>query len=83
MGDAEPAGLGGFCHGLFWYFQIPADDVDVVNIPLLEFMAAIFNIVTIEPHVRALAGADNFQVTLRTDALTTALTIPAQSQRTR
>ena len=34
---AEP-GVGGFCHGLYWLFVVPPDDVPYLSIPILEFL---------------------------------------------
>ena len=79
--DAE-AGLGGFCHGLFWTFEVPADHLPDLSIPILEFLGVCFNILVFFPRLRRLLDANpNAAIVLRTDSLTAALTLPAESQR--
>ena len=79
-GDEDPTGMGGFCHGLFWQFVVPPEDYDVVTTPLLEFLSVSFNILALPEHAGALCG-DTGTLLLRTDALTTALVLPRESQR--
>ena len=55
LGDDDPPGLGGFCHGLYWYFPIPKEHIDLVNTPLLEFLAVCANIATFHPYISSLA----------------------------
>ena len=38
LADVERAGVGGFCHGLFWFFEIPEEDRPFLTIPVLEFL---------------------------------------------
>jgi hypothetical protein len=52
FGDDDPAGLGGYCHGLYWHFLIPLEDYDVVTTPLLEFRLS-----TSSPSPRSSAGS--------------------------
>ena len=59
---------------------IPKDHERLVTIPLLEFLAVCGNILTFHPYLTGLVG-DNTAILLRTDALTTALTLPQQTQR--
>ena len=79
FGDEDPAGMGGFCHGLFWTFVVPPADYDAVTTPLLEFLALAFNVLALPDHAEALCG-DKGTLLLRTDALTSALVLPAESQ---
>lgn len=76
-GDEEPSGLGGYMHGYFWYFKVPVDDYPFVNTPLLEFIAVCFNILTFYHMVQTHEGT----ILLRTDALTTALTLPSANMK--
>ena len=80
FGDEDPSGLGGYCHGFYWHFLVPASDYDVVSTPILEFLAAAFDVIIFQSFVADLCDQEG-SVVLRTDALTTALTIPAESQK--
>ena len=75
--DVDVAGIAGFMHGLYWYFAVPDEDYEVVNIPLLEFLGVCFNILIFHSHLEGLG--DGARVMLRTDALTTARTLPEES----
>ena len=80
-GDGDPTGLGGYCHGRYWYFRVPEGDLPVVTIPVLEFLAACFNILAFWPLIRGFAGAGSTGIILRTDALTTAFTLPNETEK--
>ena len=80
-GDTDPTGLGGFCEGYFWYILVPEVDLAFVTIPTLEFLAAAFNVLVFAGLCHGMLDADTFSAVLRTDALTTALTLPYESQR--
>ena len=80
FGDAEPNGIGGFCHGLYWQFSVPTRDDDVLSTPVLEFLGVAFNIIALAARVQSLLGAHGTFL-LRTDALTTALVLPRESQK--
>lgn len=80
FGDAEPNGIGGFCHGLYWQFLVPTCDDDVLSTPVLEFLGVAFNVLALASRVRALLG-ERGTLLLRTDALTTALVLPRESQK--
>eukprot|EP00900_Chrysochromulina_parva_P017747 jgi/Chrpa1/25974/Chrysochromulina_OHIO_Genome00027933-RA len=41
--DVATPGMGGYLHGLYWYFPVPAPDVPYLSIPILEFLGAAFN----------------------------------------
>ena len=80
FGDSEPNGIGGFCHGLYWQFLVPTCDDDVLSTPVLEFLGVAFNILALASRVRPLLGEQG-TLLLRTDALTTALVLPRESQK--
>ena len=81
LADVYRAGIGGYCHGIFWYIAVPEEDRQYFAIPALEFMGVAFNILFLHallaPSVTAAQG--KVMVNLRTDALTTSLTLPAES----
>ena len=80
FGDEDPSGMGGFCHGHFWYWRVPPSDYEFLSIPILEFMATAFNILCFHESFTAFASSDSFRIVLRSDALTTVLTLPTASQ---
>ncbi|KAL1508632.1 hypothetical protein AB1Y20_004728 [Prymnesium parvum] len=81
--ETNRAGMGSFCHGLYWSFEVPSESLPVLSIPILEFLGVVINIVVFGPETikRLIAGNPRVVVVLRTDALTAALTLPAASQR--
>lgn len=79
-GGEEMAGIGGYCHGLYWYWPVPPEDSDRMHITLLEFLGVCFNILMFE-HMITPGPVGTFAGLLRTDALTAALTLPRESQR--
>jgi hypothetical protein len=71
--DVAIPGVGGYLHGLYWYFPVPAPDVPYLSIPILEFLGAAFNVLMFYPHLHQLGSASApAWVDLYTDALTTA-----------
>ena len=80
LGDDDPAGMGGYCHGLYWQFVVPPAYYEMVTTPLLEFLAVAFNILTFVDHAASLCG-DEGTLLLRTDALTTAMVLPRETQQ--
>ena len=80
FGDPEPDGIGGFCHGLYWQFLVPPCDRDVLSTPVLEFLGVAFNIINFCEHAASLCGSTG-TLLLTTDALTTALVLPRETQR--
>ena len=85
LADVERAGIGGFCHGLFWFYEIPEDVRPFVTIPVLEFLAVGCGLLTFYQYLRGASrpgshGA-NVRILLRTDALTSALALPASSAK--
>ena len=83
LADVTRAGIGGYCHGLFWYVEVPEEDRPRFAIPTLEFLGVAFNILfmhaLVMPSLTAARGT--VLVNLRTDALTTSLTLPDESMR--
>lgn len=81
FGDDDPSGLGGYCEGHYWYLRVPPADLPVLSIPILEFLAAAFNVLVFTGLCDGLLESTSFGVLLRTDALTTALTLPRETER--
>ncbi|KAL3928372.1 MAG: hypothetical protein SGPRY_002412, partial [Prymnesium sp.] len=82
LSDVAIAGIGGFCHGLFWYLPVPKGDRSTVFIGLLELIGVCANVLVFHSLLRTLiTRAERSQLTLRTDALTSALALPAESLR--
>ena len=79
-GDEPTSGLAGCCHGFWWYFPVPDEHYHLVYTAFLEFLAFVFNIVIFDEIVAPRGIAGEVTILGRTDALTTALTLPAQSQ---
>jgi len=77
--EVDTAGVGGFMHGLYWYFAVPDADRPLLSIPILEFLGVCFNILTFHAHLCGLGGGAH--LLYRTDALTTARTLPEESMR--
>ena len=75
LADVQRAGIGGYCHGLYWYVEVPEEDRPLFAIPTLEFLGVAFNILflhaTLMPSLTESRGA--VMVNLRTDALTSSL----------
>lgn len=80
FGDPDPDGIGGFCHGLYWHFLVPLSDADVLSTPVLEFLGVAFNILNFCEHASSLCGSTG-TLLLTTDALTTAMVLPRESQQ--
>ena len=80
LGDEDPAGIGGFCHGMWWHFPVPCEHYHLVTTPLLEFLATCANFVVIGPLLCGFED-DSLRVTFMSDAVTTALTLPAHTER--
>ena len=80
--DSDQAGLGGFCHGMYWYFMIPEGDRAFLTIPVLEFLAVCFNLLNFAGYLRAACESEaKVRVLLRTDALSSALSLPEESAK--
>jgi len=80
--DVATPGVGGYLHGLYWYFAVPASDVPYLSIPILEFLGAAFNVLMFYPHLHQLGSASApAWVDLYTDALTTARVLAAESAK--
>jgi len=82
MYELARGGLGGYCHGFYWSFVVPPELLPVLSIPILEFLGVVFNFLVFADLLRRLLRTNpNSYVVLRTDALTAALTLPEESQR--
>lgn len=82
MYEHTRAAMGGFCHGSYWTFEAPREHIPALSIPILEFLGVFFNVLVFSPTMkRLLSGNPNVAIVLRTDALTAALTLRAESQQ--
>ena len=80
LADVERAGIGGFCHGLFWFFEIPEDDRPFLTIPVLEYLGVGAGLLNLYSYLYgALQTVADVTILARTDALTTALVLPEAS----
>ena len=83
LADVDRAGIGGFCHGLYWFYEVPEDVRSYMTIPVLEFLAVGCGLLTFFQYLRGAKRAEadgaRIRILLRTDALTTALALPASS----
>ena len=83
LADVDRAGIGGFCHGLYWFYEVPEDVRPYMTIPVLEFLAVGCGLLTFFQYLRGARRAEadgaRIRILLRTDALTTALALPASS----
>ena len=64
--DSTPAGLGGYCHGLYWYLAIKPEWLEWLHITVLELFASGGSALAFEPHTRAAES-----VVMQSDALAT------------
>ena len=64
--DSEPPGIGGFCHGLYWYFAIPLAWLSYMHITVLEMLATGVGAITLAPYLRHAP-----RIRLQSDALAT------------
>ena len=80
LADVDRAGIGGFCHGLYWFYEVPEADRPFLTIPVLEFLAVGCGVLVFHAYLRGLCQAEvKARVLLRTDALTSAVALPASS----
>ena len=64
--DSEPPGIGGFCHGLYWYQPIPVEWLVYLHITVLELLATGLGMIVLAPY---LSHAQ--RIILQSDALAT------------
>jgi hypothetical protein len=64
--DSSPPGMGGYCHGLYWYLEIQHDWLQWIHITAWELLATGGSAMAFERHC---AAAD--RVLLQSDALAT------------
>ena len=83
LADVDRAGIGGFCHGLYWFYEVPEEVRPFMTIPVLEFLAVGCGLLTFFQYLRGAKRAEadgaRIRILLRTDALTAALALPASS----
>ena len=79
-GDEPVSGLGGTCHGLYWYLPVRPEDEGTVYTAFLELLGVVVLVLMLD----ALLPTEVIRgvvLLIRTDALTAALTLPAESLR--
>eukprot|EP00965_Chrysotila_dentata_P238451 6202504-Pleurochrysis_carterae.AAC.1 len=64
--DSCPPGIGGYCHGMYWYMELQPVHVQWLHITALELLATGFNALAFAEYF---AGA--WDVVLMSDALAT------------
>lgn len=80
LDDVERAGIGGFCHGLYWFYEVPEEDRPFLTIPVLEFLGVGANLLNLCAYLKGASQAEaDVTILARTDALTTALVLPEAS----
>ena len=66
MYEPSVAGIGGYCHGFYWSFAVPAEALPALSIPILEFLGVVLNFLVFAPLLRRLLAANpNAAVVLR------------------
>ena len=43
--DSHPPGMGGFCHGFYWQFEVATEHLQWLHITVLELLACAFNVI--------------------------------------
>jgi len=74
--DETAAGLGGFCHGFYWYVGLTAHEAMHLHITLLEFMAAAIGIIVFARYVARFS-----RVVLLSDAIATPYALSRESEK--
>ena len=64
--DSKPPGIGGFCHGLYWYIPIAVEWLAYLHITVLELLATGLGAITLAPYLMHAR-----RVRLQSDALAT------------
>jgi hypothetical protein len=64
--DSDPPGMGGFCHGLYWYIPVPTEWLQWLHITVLELLASGLGSITLAPYLRHAQ-----RIRLQSDALAT------------
>ena len=64
--DSSPPGIGGFCHGLYWYLQVKAEWLEWLHITVLELLATGGSALAFEAYTSSAEA-----VVLQSDALAT------------
>ena len=74
--DSHVPGIGGYCHGMYWYVPIHPEWLHWLHITVLELLATGINAIVFAPY---LVGAS--RVVLLSDALATPYALTRQSER--
>ena len=74
--DSAPPGIGGYCHGLYWYLHIRDEWLEWLHITVLELLATGGSALAFEPHTRSAQA-----VVLQSDALATPYVLTRHKSR--
>jgi hypothetical protein len=74
--DSSPPGIGGYCHGLYWYLEIKPEWLEWLHITVLELLATGGSALAFAPFVSAAQS-----VVLQSDALATPYVLAKHKSR--
>jgi len=74
--DDTAAGLGGFCHGFWWYLGLSAKEAFAAHITLLEFLAAAIGMLVFARYATRFA-----RVVILSDAIATPYALSRESEK--
>ena len=57
LADVDRSGIGGFCHGLFRFYEVPKGVRPYLTIPVLDLLAAGCGLLTFFPYLRGASRA--------------------------
>jgi hypothetical protein len=77
--DSRVPGLGGYCHGLYWYVPIHMAWLDWLHITVLELLATGINAIVFANYLGG--SEDDHEAVLQSDALATPYALARQSER--
>jgi hypothetical protein len=49
--DSDPPGMGGYCHGLYWYLEVKTEWLEWLHITVLELLATGGSALAFEPYL--------------------------------
>ena len=78
-GDTDPTGVGGFCHGLWWYFLVPLLDISLWSAAGLELFGNLCNFIILHDNVWPLVREGKATFVQLTDALNSCCALASES----